>query len=263
MLSWFREFVRPKVYQFLHIPKTAGTSLNHLLAARFRPDQVCPVHLWSQLLELPREKLDEYRLFHGHFYYYLRDYLQRPLVTFTFLRDPFERSLSHYEHVLRDPAHYFHAKAKAQGSLKAFLADPETRPMIANFQTRSLALDLDPRAVKSRLPAGVPVERELESVMPAESDHDRLLERASARLRQMAFVGVVKYFDESVRRLFAQLGWELPTSIPTMNVSSNRTNRGALSGEEKRLLEKNLELDLELYARATRYFNERHGLHAA
>lgn len=263
MLSWFRGLLRPKVYQFLHIPKTAGTSLNHMLAARFRPEQVCPVHLWSQLLELPREKVEEYRLFHGHFYYYLRDYLRRPLITFTFLRDPFERSLSHYEHVLRDPAHYFHAKAKALGSLRAFLADPATRPMIANFQTRALALDLDPCAIRQKLPAGVPVERELESILPPESDNHRLLERATGRLHQMAFVGVVQYFDESVRRLFAQLGWELPKAIPTMNVSSNRTNRAALSSEDRRLLERNLLLDLELYSRATRYFNERHGLHAA
>jgi hypothetical protein len=263
MMSWFRGFARPKVFQFLHIPKTAGTSLNHMLAARFRPGQVCPVHLWSQLLELPREKLDEYRLFHGHFYHYLRDYLQRPLVTFTFLRDPFERSLSHYEHVLRDPAHYFHAKAKAQGSLRAFLADPETRPMIANFQTRALALDLDPRAIRSTLPAGVPVERALESVLPPESENQRLLELASARLREMAFVGIVKYFDESVRRLFAQLGWELPKAVPTMNVSSNKTDRTRLSSDDRLALEKSLTLDIELYARATRFFNERHGLHAA
>lgn len=262
-MSWFRGLVRPKVYQFLHIPKTAGTSLNHLLASRFRPDHVCPAHLWSQLLELPREKLYEYRLFHGHFYYYLRDYLGRPLVTFTFLRDPFDRSLSHYEHVLRDPAHYFHAKAKKLGSLRAFLADPETRPMIANFQTRSVALDLNPLATRMQMPPGVPVERELESVLPPESEDNRLLDRAWGRLHQMAGFGIVKYFEESVRRLFAQFGWELPKTIPTMNVSSNKTNRAALSKEDRLALERELTLDLELYSRATRYFNERHGLHAA
>ncbi len=263
MFNWFRGLVRPRIYQFLHIPKTAGTTLNHLLAAQFRPDQICPVHLWSQLLTLPRQQLEPYRLYHGHFYYYLREYLKVPLITFTFLRDPIERSLSHYEHVVRDPAHYFHERAKAQGSLAAFLRDPVTRPMIADFQTRAIALDLDPVAERAKLSEEIPVERVLESILPEDSQREQLLERAWLRLQGMAFVGLVKYFEESVRRLFAQLGWEIPSTIPIMNVSSNKLSRAGLTQEEKRLLEQNLQLDLELYRRATRYFNERHGLHAA
>jgi hypothetical protein len=254
MFSFWHRWRESRPYYFLHIPKTAGTSLIHLLTQRFPPEQVCPAQIWSLLLEIPREQLGRYRLFLGHLYHYLLDYLDRPAITFTFLRDPLERALSHYEHILRHPGHYFHEKAKQQGSLCTFLDDPETLPMIANFQTRALALDLDPVASRAGLdPAqlrALVLEKQLESVVPPVEANEELLRVALERLRGMAFVGIVEDFDSSVRRLFATLGWRLPRTIPTLNVSSKKINRTTLLGRERQLLHQHLQLDYELYARA-------------
>jgi hypothetical protein len=239
---------------FLHIPKTAGTSLISLLTSQFPAEQTCPAQLWSRLLAIPRRDLARYRLFVGHFYHYFLDYLGRPATAFTFLRDPVERALSHYEHILRDSHHYLHDKVKQQGSFLAFLHDPQTLPMVANFQTRALGVDLDPVKYHARLRESElrdrVLESQLESILPPEAEHERLLRRALARLDNLAFVGVVEHFGQSVEQLFDTLGWQLPEAIPCLNVSSNKIRRTAISSEERRVLLKHLQLDDALYERA-------------
>ena len=94
-------------FYFLHIPKTAGTSVKAWLQAQ-GGFCICPDSLWSQLLRREREALGNYDLFAGHFYTSLAGYLHRDLSSFTFLRHPVERSISHYLHIMRHEAHYLH-----------------------------------------------------------------------------------------------------------------------------------------------------------
>jgi hypothetical protein len=254
-LSWLRP---ARAIYFQHIPKTAGTSLIRLLDQVFPAEEVCPAHLWSMLLRLPREGLRRYKLFRGHFYHHLHTYAPVKLTTFTFLRDPVERSLSHYEHILRDRGHYFHERANRQGSLAAFLRDPQTAAMITNFQTRGLGVDLDPVRIALTLDSEAlgraELERRLESVLSQGETEAQLLARALARLRRMAFVGLVERYDESVRALFQTLGWKPVREVPRLNVSSNRLERRKLTSEERRLLEEHTRLDRALYEAATALF---------
>ncbi len=241
---------------FLHIPKTAGVSLTTLLKARFDPTAVCPAQLWSELLHLSRERLGRYRLFHGHFYWHLLADLPQAPACVTFLRNPIERALSHYEHILRDPGHYLHRKARAQRGLRDFLTDPETRPMIVNFQTRALALDLNPRALAAGLSRtelrGLALERLLESALPAMPDEE-LLRVAKRRLATCAFVGVVERFEESVTALCDTFGWPR-VDCPRLNTSPNRTDRRALSPDVLDLLREQTCLDALLYQHALDLF---------
>lgn len=112
----------PTRYYFFHIPKTAGTSVTAWLeqCGRFT---VFPEHLWSRLLAWPPESLADYDLFRGHFYRGLHRYLDVPLTPFVFLRNPIDRSISHWEHIRRSPDHYFHDRVVAQGSFRAFLEE--------------------------------------------------------------------------------------------------------------------------------------------
>ena len=98
-------------YYFFHIPKTAGTSLNNVLSAVFAENEICPPGLWHELLRYDPKELTKYKLFRGHFYAYLNVVVDLPLRGFVFLRDPIERALSHYGHVVREPNHYLHLRA--------------------------------------------------------------------------------------------------------------------------------------------------------
>ena len=76
--------------------------------------------------------------FRGHFLTHLEPYLGRKLATFTMLRDPVERTISHYYHVRRDPDHPSHEDTSRM-SLREFCVDPLTRHMVENFQAGYLA----------------------------------------------------------------------------------------------------------------------------
>jgi hypothetical protein len=169
---------------FLHIPKTAGTSFMALLHAQYEVATICPAYLWRDLLQIPKEQLSEYQLFRGHFYAYLEPYLQHSLRVITFLRDPIARSLSHYAHVKRAPGHYFYQRAQDLGDFLAFLRDPVTNPLIVNFQTRALALMLEPTTIAATLSAealeALLLEQILETTMPHGISDDELLQRAKA-----------------------------------------------------------------------------------
>jgi hypothetical protein len=92
-----------KVYYFCHIPKTAGTSLNKALNSTFQESEICPPHPWRDLLAYKNLPLTSFRLFREHFYRPFEEFVGRRLHAFTILRDPIERALSYFGHVIREP----------------------------------------------------------------------------------------------------------------------------------------------------------------
>jgi hypothetical protein len=82
--------------KFLHLHKTAGTSVRMFLTGFFRPHEVCPAITHQELSALQVERLRGYRLFAGHFDWAKLDEVEGPSFTFTVLRDPVERVVSNY-----------------------------------------------------------------------------------------------------------------------------------------------------------------------
>ena len=236
---------------FLHIPKTAGTTLISELHSWFSAEEVCPAYLWHDLLAISPETLAKYRLFRGHFYYYLHRVLPVWPQYITFLRDPVQRTLSHYEHICRESGHYYHQRALAQNGLMDFLRDPETSTMVTNFQTRSLALDLDPRQIAATLDQQqinkLMLEQILESTMPGKISNQVLLDLAKARLAEFVFIGLAERFEESVKMMSWLLGVEPSNTDSALNISPERAQRQHLSARALDLIRENTQLDMQLY----------------
>src|SRR5690349_12477896 len=56
----------------------------------------------EELTPIPVKKLKQYQLFMGHFPYWCMDYLfPEGFLGITFLRDPFQRTISHYQYLTR------------------------------------------------------------------------------------------------------------------------------------------------------------------
>jgi hypothetical protein len=239
---------------FVHIPKTAGTALNSMLARQYSPDEVHEVMMRGMSWVVPRPVLvprplisfsklrrlkaalrDRRRvhLVRGHFDLSIMDVLPSDARFFTMLRDPVERAISHYYHYRRmtsDPTH-----ALAMRSTLSEWVSARGLVEMDNGQTRRLAGEMD-------LPCG--------RVTP------RTLDRAKSNLAErFAVVGLTERFDESLVLLQRAFGWPRH-GFPARNVGDNRPPRAALGGETLRAIEECNRFDLDLYRFASELFHK-------
>ncbi|MGJ3248883.1 MAG: sulfotransferase family 2 domain-containing protein [Elainellaceae cyanobacterium] len=244
---------------FLHIPKTAGTTLYHLLDGKFELDDICPARFWSELLALSPESRNNYRFFRGHFGYPIHWMLDQKPVYITVLRNPIERVISYYESVCRHPYDFFHQFVASQNmSLADFIRSPDTRYTVANLQTRSLVLDVDVRSPHVRAlnrhattPCGLDGITETTLL---EMPDDELLAIAKQRLDEFAFVGLVEHFQDSILLLSYIFGWYPFDPVERLNTAPQRRRQADVPPDildEARELNR---LDMELYDYATHLF---------
>jgi tetratricopeptide (TPR) repeat protein len=142
------------------------------------------------------------------------------------LRDPVERLISQYYHVLRSPEHYLHHQVKEGNLGLGDFARAQLAPELDNGQIRYLAGIRD-------LPCG-----------QITRDH---LEQAIENLHaHFAVAGLVERFDESVLLMKQVLDWTPPIYTRT-NVGSNRPPRAELDQADLAAVRETCELDCELY----------------
>jgi uncharacterized membrane protein YkvA (DUF1232 family) len=197
---------------FLHIEKTAGVSVHKVLTERFEPGDICPARLDSDIAGTDARSLAPYRLYSGHFTGAFPDFLGMQLRTVTLLRDPIQRSISHYAHIRRDPGAAHHQLAQSL-SLKEFCLHPLTRPLIEDYQTRFLAGAVLEDPLRRTAPADLP---------RSEDERALLLSRARARLAACAAVGATEHLATTLALFCEVLGLSQTVATPFENPSYNR-----------------------------------------
>ena len=100
---------------FLHIPKTAGSTLHTILQKQYPGDQLCHLkgdpHIDTAITNfksMDSTQKKQIRLLTGHFEFGIHQWLPQTAVYFTLLRHPVERVLSYYYFILRNPEHPRH-----------------------------------------------------------------------------------------------------------------------------------------------------------
>lgn len=227
-------------------------SVAHFLRQRFPPDVVCPVSLWDELVALPSSQATSYAVYSGHFFGHLDRFLGKPTTKFTLLRDPVERTVSHFRHVRRDPRHPFYERCRAQ-TLLDFVTAPETRYMAQDLQARYLSTaGEDIRAVAQGFSSTELQEFRLQTSLEAwPLPHSRkLYKHGCAALNSFMFVGVSERFDEAMERL-AQL-LELPPHLPfaPQNKASSEDKPVELDSPTREAILAATAVDRALYERA-------------
>ncbi|HYC14355.1 MAG TPA: sulfotransferase family 2 domain-containing protein [Stellaceae bacterium] len=244
---------RTSLIAFVHIPKTAGTTLNSMLARQYSSDDLHEVMMRGMSWIAPRRRILPRplisfsklhrlksalrhprcpRLIHGHFDVSIMRLFPPGARCFTLLRDPVERAISHYYHYRRmtaDPAHPL--------AMKSTLAEwVSGRGLVEmdNGQTRRLAGEMD---------------------RPCGSVNAEMLERAKSNLAGFAVVGLTERFHESLLLLQRAFGWTLDT-LPPRNVGQNRPRRSEVSEEALQAIERSNYFDAELYRFAAGLFEK-------
>jgi hypothetical protein len=235
---------------FLHIPKTAGTTLKRVIERQYKVSEIGKCYYQKRvktlrealdrLNGLPKERADEIKIIVGHVGFGVHEYLPWPCSYFTILRDPIDRVISSYYQTRRGESDPLREEARRL-SLKDFVSSGLVKAM-DNGQTRLLS--------------GAAVEEDLlgKKVEYGRCD-EAMLERAKKNLREQIVVGLSERFDESLMLLKSVLGWSSIYYVKA-NVGRNRTRKEEISKDALRCIEKYNELDLELYRYAGEIFDE-------
>jgi hypothetical protein len=262
---------RAPVLLYLHIPKTAGSSLSSIIydqyhdptGSREEDGMFCwGVYYFPGKLgffhrsdtDLPDNVVrticrSDVRAVVGHFSFGLHTLMNRPTTYMTMLRHPVDRVSSLYYHLKewgpRKPELLSKAPESGFGrewirvlqadiSLDDFVRD-YTLPELDNDQTRRVAGEKPEFGVCSRV----------------------LLDRAKSNIeRFFSIIGVAERFDESVQVASDLLDWSAETADYRENVNTLRAPASSISPETREaILERNA-LDLELYAFANEWLDD-------
>jgi hypothetical protein len=258
---------RTPLFVFVHIPKTAGTTVTGILkmnepGARTRGAANVfkgggGVKRGVTFDRLRDDKgtleLDGVNVLTGHFPLGMRDHLprDRDVRCFTFLREPADRMLSHYFQ-LRSIEERDRAKGRERSKRETFgLAplplDPTLDDMVEggyihdNLHTRMLCGDPEPFGEVT----------------------EEMLERAKENLREeLVFFGLTERFDESLVLAKRRLGLEtMLYRAPGTSASAGRVNPARPRGDEipdelRRSAERWNRHDIELYRYAEKLFDD-------
>lgn len=242
-----------RLIAFLHIPKTAGTTLNAILAHRFAPQQRYKIAMRGISLTAPRFRLlprrlispsnvrdfkaslaerHELREIHGHFDMSLGKLLPPQAELMTVLRDPVERAISHYCHFRRRPCEAVHPLALGSTLLEWVTA----RGLVEmdNGQTRRLAGE-------TNLPIG--------------GVSTKTLDKAKAHLEKFKLVGLTERFAEFQVVLHRELNWSY-RRYPARNVGEGRQRQDQFAAQDLAAVEHFNRFDRELYRFAEKLFED-------
>ncbi len=223
-----------KALVFLHIPKTAGTTLNRIIEWQYNPLSIftldpyrfrATVERFKTLSEARRRRFQVVR---GHLYYGLHEFLPQGATYITMLREPVARFLSSYYFILRRPLHPLHRKLTREHlGVEDYL---RLIPHRHNLQCRLIA-----------------------GVENNTIGDESLLDLAKENLtKSFGVVGICEKFEESLMLIAKTFSWEIPY-YENRKVSKNRSpvdpNAIAMIREYNRL-------DLELYDFGKNLFDE-------
>lgn len=241
-----------KTVIFLHLPKTAGTTLRYIIQWQYRPDKTYELYRSGYFANLSHaQMLERFRsvfqnrssaigIVNSHLGFGLHEYIKRPCVYITYLRNPVDRVISLYKYYQRH-------RHLSYNDFNRFI---ESHSSARNGMTRSLSGCL----LTDQLSASN--EREVQEKGKA-FQATEMLEVAKHNLQErFVVVGLMENFDESLMLLKRKLGWEIPLYYKN-NVGTNSLDRlKSLPPATLEAIVKNNEADLQLYEYAKSIFND-------
>ena len=136
------------VLYFLHIPKTAGTTLSTIIDGQFQQNNIFPIQKWTDFFSYSEslQNPNSYKLFRGHLGYGFYHYIRKKPKFLTMLRNPLDQLVSLYFHQMTSAEKNRPRTSKlfsGQETLLDVFSHPIQKLMFTNFQIKYLVLDVD------------------------------------------------------------------------------------------------------------------------
>ena len=219
---------------FIHIPKTAGTTLNRIIEWQYNPLAIFTVDPYRIRATLERfktfseQRRRRYRVVRGHLRYGIHEFLPQGATYITLLREPVARLLSSYYFIFRRPLHPLHRKFKRERLGVEDLI--QLTPHRQNLQCRYIA--------------GIGDEGICD---------EGALDVAKENLtRSFQVVGLCERFHESLFLMMKSFGWQV-AFYENWKVGKNRP---AIEPSVVDMIREHNRFDLELYDFAKNLFEE-------
>jgi len=249
------EFPTPRLV-FMHFMRVGGTSMSDQLARWFGAER-SRVHVYLDDIALtPPPVLANMRVIAGHIPFAGLALIPGSFQTMTVLRDPFERTLSHFVRLREVDPDY-------RGlTLEQFVTD-DLYSHLMNHQARYLAHDADvanawrtysPEERIAAIRADLrfrpyPLQDLFETGDTGLADEE-LLRRAAASLEQIDIVGVTERLDAAAEQVAGLFGLS-PVSLGRLN-QSPPAERSDIDARIRRRIDERTAVDRELYDLARR-----------
>ena len=228
--------MRGETLIFLHIPKAAGTTMRTIIERQYRRGEIYAIyektrayHSMADFDRLTDQDKSKIRVYMGHISYGLHRRIAGRATYFALMRDPVDRVISYYHHVM---SRGYRFKGSKISLLKFFsLKNRE----LDNYQTRILS--------------GVAV--------PYGACTEEMLRTAIDNIeKNFVLVGLAERFDESLLMIAKHMGW---TSLGYADEggSKNRPSKEHFSRTELDMIRNRNRLDMILYAYAKRLFERK------
>ncbi|MEL7357709.1 MAG: sulfotransferase family 2 domain-containing protein [Cyanobacteria bacterium J06560_6] len=242
---------REPLIVFTHIVKTAGSTLHFLISRQYNNNQVYRVYdnfrerFPTMLKDLEDEnntaEESEKKVLCTHLGFGLHQFLPRPSIYITMLREPIDRVISSYYYGAKRHEHI------RKLTLKEFVIEECDRSY--NLQTRLLS----GLRIQDQL-AGHKVTPD--EVIDLAVSSNKILEDAKNNLRNSyEVVGLTERFDESLLLFQKRFGWKNVHYVKA-NVNKSRPRVQDISADTLKLIEEYNSLDLELYEYAQKIMND-------
>lgn len=245
----------PRPIFFLHIPKTAGTTVNEFLASLY--DAPSAQHIEMHTGWKDAEFWLKYPFISGHVYLdEVRGMVPKSFLFLTFLRDPWKQFLSAIK--------YNYAICAQETKHKFEFVGPRLR----NFSESMHAINIEnPREFETWLSQSGDIgnrmtdnfqTRHLASVADSERTDHISLEKAINGLRSFEGVGIVERMEESIRMLGKIAKFD---TVPNLTMKTLNRQLVSLPGLEspeiKEICQPLIQYDQKLYEFANKLLTDR------